>query len=341
MNTKRYANYFALTTVYGLASVVALFMFMVRPGMTGHPEADFHQLVYGSAHKPYVYRVAVPAIVRAVSEVTPMPLRNAVSDQLRGREVIDSFGWYEPYLYEFAVAALLIFACFVGFAFCLRALNNVFYRFPPAVSNLSPVIGLLLLPLFFRYYSYPYDPGVLFSFALALVFLVQERFRLFVVAFTLATLNKETSILLIALYACWNWLQYKRVRPTRILLLAAIWAVVKVGLAILFLESPGGHVERHFREHNIWLLTTFPMAMRYTLCVALLYFVFIRQNWRGKPRFLRMGLVIVLGPLMVASLFFGFTDELRVYYEALPFLYLLSIPSILKNLGLGLESDAA
>jgi hypothetical protein len=119
---------------------------------------------------------------------------------------------------------------------------------------------------------------------------------------------------------------------TRTIIIAVIWLAIRAILAYVFRDNPGGYVENHFREHNIWLLTKFPMAMRYTLAVIILFFVFLRVDWREKPKFLRAGLAIVLLPLAGAGMFFGFADELRGYYEAYPFLYLLMIPTVFKFL---------
>ena len=116
--------------------------------------------------------------------------------------------------------------------------------------------------------------------------------------------------------------------------------VVRAALAYAFRDNPGVYFERHFYEHNIWLLTKFPVAMRYTLAVVLVFFFFIRYDWREKPKFLRLGLAVTFLPLLLAGLLFGFADELRGYYEVFPFLYLLMIPSVFKFLSRGPTPEA-
>lgn len=308
-------------------------MFLVRPGMTGHPQADFPDLVYGRAHQPYVSRVLLPATVRIVESVTPQAVKNFAHDQLADRLIVTDFGWYDAYLYEFAVATLLMLFCLIGFAFTLKKLTEVFYDFPPILVNLGPLIGLSLLPLFFRYYSYLYDPGTLLLFPLSILFLAQKRFGWFVFSFILATLNKETSVLLLGLFICHEWVVDRRFRVTRMLVLVLLWVALRAALVWGFKDNPGVLLEHHFREHTVWLLTRFPIALRYFLAVAALFFVFIRHDWRSKPRFLKVGLPTAAVPLLVASMFFGFADELRGYYEVFPFLYLLALPSIYRILG--------
>jgi hypothetical protein len=319
-----------LVFLYTIVSSIVLFVFLVRPGLTGHPQADFPQLMDGTAHKPYVARALLPIAVRVLSSATPSAFKNGVADQVRGRRMIDMLDWQDPYLYEYILASLLMLMCLVGFAFVLRGLTAHYYQFPNSLTNLAPLIGLSLLPLFFRYYSYLYDPGNLLFFSLSVLLLVQGRFGLFVLSFLAATLNKETSILLVLLFV-WQ----ERSSPTRVTvyktaLLLVVWISGRGLLEMAYRDNPGGMLEHHFWEHTIWLLTKFPIAMRYFLLVAAVFFVFIRHNWRAKPGFLKAGLFITLVPLLVSGLFFGFADELRGYYETFPFLFLLSIPSIYR-----------
>lgn len=332
MTRTNYKRILTLILLYGVMSITALFVFLIRPGMTGHPQADFPELVYGQAERPYVARAAIPLAVRLLTAATPQAFQDFCSRQLTGRQVVESFRWHDEYLYEYALATLLMLLCLIGFAFTLRGLTEFFYDFPPLLNNLAPMIALALLPLFFRYYSYLYDPGTLLFFTLALLLMVKRPFAWFAAGFALAALNKETSVLLIGLYFCHQKMETGRFPVTRTAALALIWLIIRAILAYVFRDNPGGYVENHFREHNIWLLTKFPMAMRYTLAVIILFFVFLRAGWRDKPKFLRAGLAIVLIPLVVAGMFFGFADELRGYYEAFPFLYLLMVPTVVKLL---------
>jgi hypothetical protein len=332
VSKERLKRLLTLIVLYGVMSLTALFVFLIRPGMTGHPQADFPELVYGQAEKPYVARAALPLTVRLISAATPHVFKNFCYRQLTGRRIVESFRWHDEYLYEYALATLLMFLCLVGFAFTLKGLTEYYYDLSPILNDLGPMIGLALLPLFFRYYSYLYDPGTLLLFTLALLLMVKRPFVWFTAGFALAALNKETSILLIVLYVCHQKITTGRIPAVRTIVLALIWLFVRAALTYAFRDNTGGYVENHFREHNIWLLTKFPMAMRYTLAVVVVFFLFIRCEWRDKPKFLRVGLAVTLLPLLVAGMFFGFVDELRGYYEAFPFLYLLMIPTMFKFL---------
>lgn len=320
-------------TLAVIASLVVLFVFLVRPGMTGHHRADFPEIMNGAAHKPYVSRALVPLAVRAVAALTPTPVRDGVAASLRGREFVDDVGWYDGFLYEFALTSLVMLLCLVGFAWVLKRLTEAVYEFPKAVNNLAPLAALFLLPLFFRYYSYPYDPATLLLYSMAVLFLVERRFFWFVATVALASANKETSILLIPLYAVHEWTHERRTPVGKLLAVAVAWGVVRGALMWIYRDNPGAILESHFTEHTVWFFAKFPMAMRYTLVVVILFFIPLRDRWRDKPSFLRAGLVVTLVPLVVMGAIFGFVDELRGYYEAFPFLYLLALPSVVRWLG--------
>ncbi len=323
------ATFLTLATI---ASLVVLFVFLVRPGMTGHDRADFPEIMDGTAHRPYVARALVPLSVRMITALVPSPIRNATAESLRGREFIDTIGWYDNYLFEFTLTSVVMLLFLVGFAWTLKRLTETIYDFPRAVNNLAPIVALFFLPLFFRYFSYPYDPATLMLYAMAVLFLVQRRFGWFVVAIVLASANKETSILLIPLFVLFEWLRERRIPWGRLAIVAVAWGVVRGALMWLYRDNPGVLVENHFTEHTLWLLTKFPMAMRYTLVVVVLFAIPIRAGWREKPAFLKAGLAVTLIPLVVLGSIFGFADELRGYYEAFPFLYLLALPSVVRAL---------
>lgn len=323
-------TFVALATV---ASLVVLFIFLVRPGLTGHHRADFPDVISGAAHRPYVARALIPFAVRAVVAITPDSIREGVASSLRGREFVTDMGWYDEYLFEFAATTVIMLVCMVLFAWVLKRLTETAYAFPRAVGNLAPIVSLFLLPLFFRYYSYPYDPATLFLYSSAVLFLLQRRFYWFLLAVALASANKETSILLVLLYGLHEWMRMRRVGLARLAVVALVWGIVRGGLMWIYRDNPGVIVENHFLEHTVWLFTKFPMAMRYTVGVVALFAIPVASGWRSKPPFLRAGLALTLTPLVIAGAVFGFVDELRGYYEAFPFLYLLALPAVMRWFG--------
>src|SRR4030067_2989914 len=86
------------------------------------------------------------------------------------------------------------------FQLVLRATIKSVYNFPPWLSDFLPILAVIFLPAFFKYYTYLYDFPILFLFTLSLLLLIREKPIPFLLVFILATLNKETSILLAILF---------------------------------------------------------------------------------------------------------------------------------------------
>jgi hypothetical protein len=76
-----------------------------------------------------------------------------------------------------------------------------------------------------------------------------------------------------------------------------------------------------------------PIALLRFVGVVAVLWLLTAYGWARKPVFLRKGLLITLIPLVFLALFFGYVDELRDYYEAFPFLFLLWLPTIVEVFG--------
>ena len=321
-----------IAALYALAALPVTFFFVTHPGLTGHPRADFGDMIDGTASRPYVTRALVPFVVRSITAVTPAPAREAVEAGLRGRRMVEIFGWEDGRLFEYATASLVFVGCFVGFGLALRRLVAALYGFSRGFRDLSPLVAYAVLPLFFRYYSYPYDPATLLLFSWGVAAIVAERPREFLFALMLAALNKETSLLLVALYGLHRHLRGSRGVWAQTGAFLLVWAAIRFVLGLAFRDRPGAVVETHL-DHSLWLFTEFPGRLFYALAVAGLLAAAVAPGWRDKPRFLRLGLMVTLLPLLGAGLLFGYADELRGYYEAFPFVFLLALPTIEREPG--------
>lgn len=313
---------------YLLTAGVVLFVFVVNPGINDLFRAKFLDMVYWRAWKPFVYRMLLPTTVRVIAGITPESVKEACGTALGDMRMVEILGWETEGLYEYIVALALMLGCYVGFAYALRSLIRHFYDYPAFVSDLAPLGGLLVLVTFFRYSSFIYDPPTLFLFTLAVLLIATRRRLLFYFIFVLATLNKETSVLLIGVFFI---REFREMRTSRLaghlLLQAYIWGSFKARITTLFFNNPGSFVEYHLTGHNLRLLSM-PYSLLYFVGVILIFALLIRPGWSKKPAFLRHGLIITIVPLMLLALFLGLIDELRGYYEAYPFLFLLSLPTI-------------
>jgi hypothetical protein len=326
--------------LYVLVTSVVITVFLVRPGVEGYPHATFSDLVHGRAYRPFAGRILVPTAIRGVCAVTPDAFERYVARHFEQRRFVRTLGWAER-TYEYLAALALMAGCFVGTLYVWRGLVARFYRYPAYVADVAPVIGLLSLTLFFRYLSYIYDPATLLLFSAGILALYARTRGWFFVVFTLAALNKETSVLLIALYLIRNRVE---LAPRRLFFhagtLSVLWISVRAFVAYLVRENPGRTLEPHLINHNLRLPWLHPFSLAYALVIFALAVWLVRREWKTKPPFLRAGLLVTFIPLFAGSLFFGYVDELRDYYESFPILFLLCVPSLCSILGINEENVA-
>jgi hypothetical protein len=328
--------------LYLFATGLVFIVFIIHPGINGYSRAMFPDTVYGKAYKPFVYRTLLPTTVRMVSGVTPErvkeTIRSAVEEcdpQRKRMRLMKALGWETEYIYEYLVALALMFSCFLGFAFLLRQLVRLFYDFPPFVADFAPIGALLILPVFFKFYSYMCDPATLLLFSLAIMSIARKRTLPFYVVFLLATLNRETSLLLSGIFLVREFRQMRNLSLAgHLLLQASIWIAVKAWLAVIFRNNPGSFIDFQLIDHNLALIAdsvASPIYLYHLLNLAVVLIIFwalIRHRWPEKPIFLRRSFLITAIPLAVGVLLFGSIIELRVYHELFPFLFLLSLPTI-------------
>ncbi len=327
-----------LIALYILISALITVAFVIYPGIDLYGAALFPDMVYGKAHKPYVYRILLPTIVRVATEITPAiveeKVESAFTGSLSAQRFIKMLGWENEYIYEYALMLILIFVCFIGSALMLRHLIKIFYDFPDFVADFAPVGAIMALPIYFRYCSYIYDPGAFFLFTLGIALIMKRRYLLYYLVFILATLNKETSILLVALFYLREGSEMPRSRlALHLVFQGLIWIAIKALVMILYADNPGMPFEFHLFDHNL-ILFLHPLAFFYFIAVVAFHLPLLIYGWKHKPVFLRRGMIVTLVPLLSLAFVFGFIDELRVYYEALPFVFLLSLPTIVRIFGL-------
>ncbi|UCB52864.1 MAG: hypothetical protein JSV10_01875 [Candidatus Zixiibacteriota bacterium] len=341
--------------LYLFATGLIFIVFITHPGINGYSRAMFPDTVYGKAYKPFVYRTLLPTTVRMISQITPEHvkdrIRSAVEEcnpQRKRIRMMKALGWETEYIYEYLVALALMFSCFLGFAFLLRHLVKLFYDFPPFVADFAPVGALLILPVFFKFYSYMCDPVTLLLFSLAIILITGRRILPFYVVFLLATLNRETSILLSGIFLV---RQFKHIRTFslagHLLLQASIWIAVKTSLAVIFKNNQGAFIDFQLIDHNLALIAdsvtspTFLYHLLYLAAVIIVFWVLVRYRWSEKPISLRCSFLITAIPLALLVLLFGSIIELRVYHELFPFLFLLSLPTVVDIFKLGYDETGA
>ncbi|MEP6986607.1 MAG: hypothetical protein ABI970_13460 [Chloroflexota bacterium] len=156
-----------------------------------------------SAEAPYQYRVLAPYVMSLVA--TPA----------------NQSAWFS--------AALLLHL--VSFAVIYTGLYAWLRRWGSESSAMSGLFLMALL-LAFSFHQYPLSPNSIIELALICATLVMwKRFWLVVVMVILASLNRETGVLLVAIYALLNIADYRsRGFYIRVLVLGWIWAGITAAL---------------------------------------------------------------------------------------------------------------
>lgn len=339
---KHQARTWLIALLYLYLSMLVGIIFLAFPGINGNPIAKLVDMVYGRAARPFVYRTLLPSAIRLASTLVPEQARlwtaRAAQEDPILSVAVPLLRWEWGYLPEYGIAAVLIWGCFFGYTFLLRNLASRFFPIPEWVANVVPIIGLLIVPAFFRYNNHIYDAGTLLSFTAALTCLVAGRTGWYYLCFTLASVNKETAILLPVIYI----LFHAGSMPKRRLALhaagqVALWASVKAIVTFIYRGNPGSFVEFHLIDRTATYFRHPDRLLGFVAFVGLWTLLLI-PGWRRAPRFLRLGLAATLVPLVALSLVFGFLDETRGYYEALPFLTLLLAPALADALGAGRDN---
>lgn len=343
-----------------------VFREFVRTHINGFFPAMFGDMVYGKAFKPYVYRTLIPSTIRIATFSIPSNLKAFLdksverSGILNTNKQIDSpcqschesilknksyngklrgvkmnlpkiFLWEKEYLTEYAIALVLMYFSLLAFLWAIKYLFTGLYDVGGVPADMTPLISLMGLPFFFKYYSYLYDFTNLFLFTLALGLMVREKWRLYSITFILACLNKETAILLTIIFAMNFYKHIIMLPPFKGLLIAqlGIFTIIKIGLYIIFKSNPGDFMLFSFFEHNLQIFklhsftTIFIMAIISCIATA----IFLKRF--ELTSFLRRGLLIMI-PHFFFIILFGFVEEWRVYYEIYPII-VLSIFHILGS----------
>lgn len=286
-------------------------------------------MVYGNAWKPFVYRTLLPTTVRVISAPVPMSIRTSLSEMVDETEslkkLFEKLKWEKEFFVEYFVAMFLMFLSLWGFAIAVRYFFALFYDTSTLLANLVSILALLGLPTMFMYTSFLYDFPSLLLYTLGLIFLYKQDWKKFLILYLVACINKETTILLTIIYFIYYRHKFRADNFYKLLFFQlTIFAVIKVLLFVLFKSNLGTFVEFHLVNHNLGLLSGYNLSVAFAVLglIMLIYY-----KWQEKPLFIRTTLWVLV-PLVILTLFFGYLDELRDYYEVYPTVIILISHSI-------------
>lgn len=311
---------------YVLVAACLTWIHIIGNDLNESSRQTFAKMIDGTAARPYVYRVFMPGAINAIEAITPQQAR-PIAEKVVAK-LGDRVSWERDYALEYLICAALVFGCYMGFLFTMRGFVGEFY---PAHADFAPVFAGLVLILFFRYTATLYDPGTLLLFPLGTLLAYQRRVVAFSIVFVVACLNKETACLLVWLFLIRMW----DVWPVRKVFAfcaayAAAWLGIKWGLEHAFASNAGALTEWHLFDHNLILLSKYPLSALYTVLVLGLFGWLVARGWKDSPMFLKVGLVGVFMPLFGAAFLWGKLDEIRDYYEAIPLAFVIAMRAVVK-----------
>jgi hypothetical protein len=280
----------------------------------------------GSAFKPYIYRVLVPTLLRCIEFMSPDAVENFVNLELNERfpyfinhyHISPDLAYLGVWSVAFYLISLLIYCrlLYLG-GYHIVGLSRT-------QAAITPLLGLLMLPPFFRQ-GYIYDLPQLALFSACLYLMFRQNWRLYFVIFSVLSFNKETSIIILFSYvAC--FIDKHSVRKLLVVSLLHIFAygAIRLLLEWIFQNNPGVSMQVHIIDQvkfysEIWNFGTIIQLMGAS-------FILIYQ-WNSKSVFLRRS-VILAAPLAFLFMVGGSPGEYRVFYEVVYVVTLLTFHSI-------------
>jgi len=322
---------------YVLLFFISLIIFgtlALSSGLNRKGALELHDMIYGTAPKPFVYRQLMPFAIRLGVESIPSEMRDDInlkaSQSSTIARILSRVKIPGNLFVDYAVTVFFIYVALWGFVLSFRFFYKQLFDTPNYWVDTVTIGALIGLPSFFSY-SFMYDIPTLFIFTLGAGLMIKRKWILYLIVFFIGCWSKETTILLTMIFFLYFY-KHEQLRSGffRNIVVAqiAMFILVKSFLGLVFYDNPGSLVEFHL-VHNMLFGYQYSIVTFVTWVVlALLIF----YKWNEKPRFLKKALWIAV-PLVVLTLFLGLLHEMRDYGELYPFLIGLiahSTASILK-----------
>lgn len=266
---------------------------------------EHRMIVEHTARPPNQYRVLVPyalePLIRTAARFMPYE---------------DAFGRVYAVFYLAALAAML---------YALFAYLRLFFTDEQAlVGSLVPAATM---PMALRAYDYaPYSQLEPTFFAIALILIYGQRHAWLALLVAVATLNRETGIFLVALFAVAYPLTRERVRWSAAYV--TIWAGVFVGLRLLVGEGP----PRYWTLDMVWFGNTHSLEQIVygVVNMTLLYgafWLFALLGLKHAPAFAQRT-ALVIPPYLVIVGAWGVWTEARLLQPLYPLIIPLGLAFI-------------
>jgi hypothetical protein len=284
--------------------------------------AKLSRALEGTAERPYVYRELVPLLARGLSPLIPPSLAGTFSSApfpIRKTFEALSEGGYSR---EAAAVLVLIFVSLVGFAYAQRYFLRILGMTSSREQFILPLLAQILILPFTIFFGYIYDIPQVLLITVCLAFVLERRWVGYFFVLALASLNKETSVLVILVFVIFYWSRLPRTAFISLFLVqTAIYASIRAILLYIYRDNPGAQMlmtlKTHYEQYVVY-----PPSILITLVFFVPLVYLMRRGWKRKHPFLQAGSVMFV---LLIGLFFiaGMPVEFRVLLDALPIVAIL------------------
>ena len=351
---RNFVYFYFLFFAYLITAAIVQQLFMMEFGFgdAKHTWLNFDRYLEHETKRPYAYRVLAPAAIKALSAIVPGSIRTRIEtaeakapdSSLAGklREVRSVYNWRSERIVERIVGHVFLFANVFGILLLLRHITKRVYGYGRLFTDFAPAVALPFLAFTFLNCGFMYDfPEILLALA-CLVLLMNRWWIPYYIAFVLACMNKETGVFTVIYFVAFHISQMPRKQlAAHCALHVLLGGATVLGIRAAFADNPGVSAEFHLWE-NIDFFTSpstyfsftdnyallIPVPRSYNVLNLALIVPLVFLGWKDKPRWVKLmfaGIMAVLTPLYIV---WGVIDEIRVFYLAVPAVYLLCIHTV-------------
>ncbi|MEA2553876.1 MAG: hypothetical protein QOJ65_2052, partial [Fimbriimonadaceae bacterium] len=187
--------------------------------------------------RPFSGRMLVPWLIGALEKATPQLVQDTLWQTFSKSQFHPEFNPWDYRLFLFELIAL---PCFLFAGYMARKSYALAYNAGPVESSVAGLFFLLGIPLWYRYFLYPYDPATIALGAGMAYAILARKHAFFAILFALACLNKETAILALPVWVFATWISgHRRLALLGLVTMGAFWVAVRLYIRAATQHLPG------------------------------------------------------------------------------------------------------
>ncbi len=339
----RQFHYLLIFSLYMIASSITTHLYLEKFGK--EISISTSQIMDFEASRPFAYRILIPSALRWANESTPDKIKNKITHKSDGSqreiEALKHYGWQNNNSYLFIICYLFIFISLVFLQVFWRTLLKRTINLNKPSYDLAPALAVILLPLTFVKGAYIYDfPELIFA-TLCILFLLEKRWFAYYLTFSIACINKETSLI----FGAWflPLLLQKEFKTFAKHTTAHCILGLPIILSIRYQlnDLPGSSAQFNFYK-NIEFWTSkdpwfrfeylyafnLPTPRTFNIINLILIIFPLSKFWKELNRDMKHSFITSTISIAPLYLLFGLEDEIRVFMIAFPSFFVLYTQSL-------------